>query len=284
MSEQGKPLATYEETVALAKEVGIREAARRTGHSKSTVERWLNKGPPQPPTPRESWRGPKHSVASNASAEGTKQGEGGGAGVPAGVPSTRATPGTEGTPGDEPATRWNPGWRRKSDRIAEVVTNAPLRLTELPRAEDVPRDPRLTDAQNIVVHLLLTGYHAEEISKAMGISPWQLLAWRRDPTFRQVFQAGVDHIRAIVLEEGAAFGAIAVDEMYRIGMNAAVMPHARVMALRAYAYANGYGPQKRIEPPKTGGTVGLPGASEDELEEEERKAEEELRLLQGGRS
>lgn len=212
------------------------------------------------------------------------RGEGGDATVPAGVPGPRATPGTDGTPASEHPPGWNPGWRRKSDRIAEAVSNPPLRLTELPRAEDVPRDPRLTDDQNIVVHLLLTGYHAEEIARAMGISPWQLLAWRRDPVFRQVFQAGVDHIRAIVLEEGAAFGAMAVDEMYRIGMNAAVMPHARVMALRAYAQANGYGPQKRIEPPKAAGGIGMPGVPEDVLEEEERRAQEELRLLQGGRS
>jgi len=274
------------ETIALAREVGLREAARRTGYSKSTVSRWIHDGPPQtwPPrnAPKNRGGGTPGNGASNARGKGTMGGGEGtqtaqpGAGLPrAGEPGTVPHP-----PG------WRPTWMRKEEREALAANPpppAPPRLTRVPEPHEVPQDARLSEQQNIALHLLICGYHHGEICAAMGISEWEIIAWRRDPTFRALHRAGLDDVRALAEESGTAWGAAALAELYGIGMDRAQPAPTREAALRSYLDRTGWAKSKRVEAKGSGTTVGLPGVPSERLDEEEAKAREELRLLDGGK-
>lgn len=283
---------TPAEVIALAAEVGIREAARRSGESKSTVDRWTKNGPPVPkppkpepaprvvrprrtaPTTREEEEGeappdPQTAVPAASRARGAGPGDAG----------HRDTPtGTDGTP-EDPRQAWRPTWRRKGEREAP----APPRLAVAPDPSEVPQDDRLTAQQNVALHLLLSGYHHAEISNAMGLSEWQLLAWRREPVFREVHKAALAEVQAIALESGVAWGACALDELYRIGMDPNVAEKTRTVALAGFLNRVGYANMQRLEVSNRGQSNGLASLPADRLEAEEAAAREELRVIQGGR-
>lgn len=143
------------------------------------------------------------------------------------------------------------------------ATPAESRLTEPPRPDEVPRDERLTDDQNIVVHLILCGYLDAEIMPAMGLTRWKLIAWRRDPVFRGALKAALEEMKEIELERGIARGAAAIDELYAIGMNPNTPAKDRNTAILGFLDRVGYA---KVE------TLKIEGAGGDES----RMSDEEL--------
>lgn len=243
-----------EAVIALAKEVGIKEAARRTGRGSTTIHRWVHQGPPAPKRERPP------AVPPDARGSGTAE---------------RAD--TERPPG------WRDEWQRR--RGQPQAAPPPPRLLRAPTPEEVPRDERLTPQQCVALHLLLCGYHTGDIVTAMGISEWELLAWRRSPDFRAAHKAGLAEMQALAVESGMAFGAMALDHLYRIGMDPTVPERTRGMCLAAYLDRAGWAKTKRLEVHATGPAAGeLVGTPPEQLDAMEREARQELELIQGGKA
>jgi hypothetical protein len=249
---------TPEEIIALARDVGIREAARRSGKPVSTVDRWLKGGPPKERVRR------VESASTSAPTDTSHE-----------ASRARDTGRDTGTP-----PGWRPEWRRKG----EPLVPPPPRLERAPTPAEVPQDPRLDPEQNVAVHLLLAGYHPGEIAMAMGLTEWQLLAWRRDPAFREVHRAGLAEMQAIALESAPVFAAIGLEELYRIGMDRSLPANQRSYALKEYADRSGLSKTKRTELRAGDGTGKLAGLPTEQLTAQEQEIRRELELLQGGRS
>lgn len=238
--------------LALAEAVGVNEAARRTGTPSGSLKRW------------------RFEARQKAGVNRTEPNRGGPKGA-----------------GDK-AKKADPDGRRIVEGKPTTASPSPARAilpppeVEVPDADDVQLHPALTTEQSITVHLLLAGHREEDIARALRIGVHRIRAWRKDPPFIAVYDAGLAELHGRARKDWLPKGLEVLDSLHAIAVNPRVDGKVRVAAGTVYLDRVGFPKTERVEVAEgeAGGT--LADLPTDKLQERIAEARARLRVVKGG--